>query len=106
MHDEQPRDEGMVASATPSVRPERETDGVTATRAALPLIPVPAAPEGHRYRRVSVERVAGACGAVIAGVDLASDPDDDVVAEIRRAVLDHKVVFFRRPRLTAEEQVA
>jgi alpha-ketoglutarate-dependent taurine dioxygenase len=73
----------------------------------VPLVPVPAAPEGHAYRRVTVERVAGACGAVIGGVDLAHDAhDDDVIAEIRRAVLDHQVVFFRGQRLSPEEQVA
>ena len=77
---------------------------MTATAAAL--VPVPAAPEGHQYRRVSVEPVAGACGAVIGGVDLSEALDDETVAEIRRAVLDHKVVFFRsQPRLTPHEQV-
>ncbi|HZP29520.1 MAG TPA: TauD/TfdA family dioxygenase, partial [Acidimicrobiia bacterium] len=73
----------------------------------VPLIPVPAAPEGHLYRRITVERVAGACGAVVGGVDLAHGvEDDDVVAEIRRAILDHHVVFFRGQRLTPDEQVA
>jgi taurine dioxygenase len=72
---------------------------------ATALVPVPAAPERHEYRRVAVEPVAGACGAVIRGVDLAHDLDDEVVGEIRRAVLDHKVVFFRGQRLTPEEQV-
>ena len=78
----------------------------TTTGTANALIPVPAAPEGHAYRRVTVEPVAGACGAVIGGVDLAESIDDDVVAEIRRAVLDHKVVFFRsQQHLTPNEQV-
>jgi taurine dioxygenase len=76
---------------------------VTATTTAL--VPVPAAPEGHAYRRVTVEPVAGACGALIGGVDLSQELDDEVVAEIRRAVLDHKVVFFRGQRLTPREQV-
>ena len=52
---------------------------------------------GHRYRRVTVEPVAGACGAVVGGVDLARDLDDDVVAEIRRAILDHQVRVLPRP---------
>jgi taurine dioxygenase len=71
-----------------------------------PLAPVAAAPEGHRYRRLTVEPVSGAAGAVVAGVDLASPLDDEVVAEIRRAVLDHHVVFFRGQQLTPHEQVA
>ncbi len=71
-----------------------------------PLVPVPAAPEGHRYRHLTVDRVAGGCGAVLGGVDLAADLDDAVIAEIRRAVLDHHVVFWHGQRLTAEQQVA
>jgi taurine dioxygenase len=70
-----------------------------------PLVPVPAAPEGHRYQHLTVERVAGGCGAVLGGVDLAADLDDAVIAEIRRAVLDHQVVFFRGQQLSAEQQV-
>ena len=66
---------------------------------------MPAAPSGHRYRRVTVDPVARACGAVIGGVDLAQDLDDETVAEIRRAVLDHHVVFFRGQRLSPEQQV-
>jgi taurine dioxygenase len=72
----------------------------------VPLVPVPASPEGHGYRRVTVERVSGAGGAIVGGVDLARDLDDEVVAEIRRAVLDHHVVFFRGQQLTPDEQVA
>jgi taurine dioxygenase len=67
---------------------------------------VPAAPPGHTYRHVTVEPIAGVCGALIGGVDLASDLADDVVAEIRRAVLDHHVVFFRDQHLTPDRQVA
>ncbi len=74
--------------------------------ALVPLVPVAAAPEGHTYRRIGVAPVAGACGAVIDGVDLAADLDDEVIAEIRRAVLDHHVVFFRRQQLTPDRQVA
>jgi taurine dioxygenase len=76
---------------------------VTATE--LPLVPVPAAPEGHEYRHVTVERWAGPCGAVIGGVDLARDLEDGVIAEIRRALLDHGVVFFREQSLSPAEQV-
>ncbi len=71
-----------------------------------PSIPVPAAPSGHEYRRVTVAPVAGACGAVIGAVDLGGELDDEVVAEIRRAVLDHHVVFFREQALSPEQQVA
>jgi taurine dioxygenase len=58
------------------------------------------------YRAISVEPIAGALGAEIADVDLAADLDDDVVAEIRRAWLDHLVVFFRDQELTPEQFLA
>ena len=47
------------------------------------------------YETIEVTPVAGALGAVISGVDLASVLPDPTVAEIRRAWLDHGVVFFR-----------
>jgi taurine dioxygenase len=81
---------------------------VTATpgvRGDIPLVPVPAAPEGHAYRHVTVTQYAGACGAIVSGVDLAVELDDDVIAEIRRALLDHGVIFFRGQSLTCEQQV-
>jgi taurine dioxygenase len=70
------------------------------------LIPVPAAPSGEPFRHITVEPVAGACGALVSGIDLADDLGDAVVAEVRRAVLDHRVVFFRGQDLSPDRQVA
>lgn len=70
-----------------------------------PLVPVAAAPPGHAYRHIEVEPWCGAGGAVVHGVDLADELDDAVIAEIRRAVLDHLVVFFRGQSLTPDQQV-
>ncbi|HTD51215.1 MAG TPA: TauD/TfdA family dioxygenase [Acidimicrobiia bacterium] len=47
------------------------------------------------YRGIKVQPLAGAIGAEITGVDLATDLVDETVAEIRRAWLEHLVVFFR-----------
>lgn len=47
------------------------------------------------YATIKVQPIAGALGAEITGVDLATDLLDETVAEIRRAWLDHLVVFFR-----------
>jgi taurine dioxygenase len=58
---------------------------------------------GDRYRTIEVKPIAGALGAEIAGVDLATDPDDDTLAEIRRAWLAHLVVFFRDQALGPDE---
>jgi taurine dioxygenase len=46
-----------------------------------------------------IRPLAGAIGAEIAGVDLARDLDEDTVAALRRAWLDHLVLFFRRQDL-------
>ncbi|MBU6497219.1 MAG: TauD/TfdA family dioxygenase [Rhodospirillales bacterium] len=43
--------------------------------------------------------IAGALGAEISGVDLAADPSDALIAEIRRIWLAHGVVFFRNQDL-------
>jgi len=48
-----------------------------------------------RHQTITVTPIAGQIGAEIGGVDLARDLDDVVLAEIRRAWLEHLVVFFR-----------
>src|SRR5216684_2621852 len=58
------------------------------------------------YRAFDVSRVAGALGAEISGIDLARPLDDAVIAEIRRALLDHQVIFFRDQHLTPEQHLA
>jgi taurine dioxygenase len=54
---------------------------------------------GAPYRTIEVAPIADALGAEIAGVDLAGELPDETVAEIRRAWLDHLVVFFRDQEL-------
>lgn len=48
---------------------------------------------------VEIRPIAGALGAEIAGVDLSEDLDDGMIAAIRRAWLDHLVIFFRGQEL-------
>jgi taurine dioxygenase len=55
------------------------------------------------YRHLDVNPIAGSAGAEISGVDLAQDLPDDVLAEIRAALLDHLVIFFRDQRLTDDQ---
>ncbi len=52
-----------------------------------------------------VAMVGGGAGAEISGVDLAR-LDDAAFAEIRRAFLDHLVLFFRDQRISPEQHVA
>lgn len=47
------------------------------------------------HDHIRVTPIAGALGAEIDGVDLSRAIDDAVFAEIRRAWLDHLIVFFR-----------
>ena len=60
----------------------------------------------NAYRTIEVEPIAGALGAEIDGVDLDQDLSDETVDEIRRAWLDHLVVFFRDQSLEPEQFVA
>jgi len=56
------------------------------------------------YRRIEIAPIAGALGAEIGGVDLAT-LDDETFREIKAAWLKHLVVFFRDQVLTPEQQI-
>jgi taurine dioxygenase len=60
----------------------------------------------RNYRHIEVKPIAGALGAEIAGVDMARDLDDEVVAEVRHALLDHLVIFLRNQKATPQQQLA
>lgn len=55
---------------------------------------------------LDIRPIAGALGAEIDGVDLAQPLGDDTVAGIRRALLDHLVIFFPDQSLTPAQLVA
>ncbi|MET0997742.1 MAG: TauD/TfdA family dioxygenase [Marmoricola sp.] len=56
---------------------------------------------------VRVRKVGGRIGAVVEGVRLGGDLDDQTVAEIRSALLEHKVLFFRgQQHLDDDSQIA
>src|SRR5438067_437169 len=59
-----------------------------------------------RNSRIEVLPVAGALGAEIGGVDVATDLDDAVITEIRRALLDYGVIFFRDQKLDIDRNKA
>lgn len=50
--------------------------------------------------RIEIKRVSGALGAEVFGVDLGQPLDDATLAEIRRAWLEHLVLFFPGQRLS------
>lgn len=51
---------------------------------------------------LSLERLTPALGAVIEGVQLGDELDDATVATIRKALLDHGVLFFRGQQASVE----
>ncbi|MEO9191463.1 MAG: TauD/TfdA family dioxygenase [Acetobacteraceae bacterium] len=55
------------------------------------------------YRHLEVTPISGSGGAEIGGVDLAHELPDDVLGEIRAALLGHQVIFFRNQRLTDDQ---
>ncbi|TWT10824.1 TauD/TfdA family dioxygenase [Reyranella sp. CPCC 100927] len=60
----------------------------------------------RNFQYLDVRPIAGALGAELHGIDLSQDLDDDMIAEVRQAWLDHLVVFFRDQTLTPAQQVA
>jgi len=61
---------------------------------------------GTETMSISIQRVAGALGAEIGDVDLSEGLSDATIAEIRQALLDHKVIFFRDQDITPEQHLA
>lgn len=55
---------------------------------------------------LTIEPIAGALGAEIGGVDLSRPLDGEIVVSLRRALLDHLVIFFRDQDLTPESFMA
>jgi taurine dioxygenase len=52
-----------------------------------------------RNSRIEVRPIAGAIGAEIHNVDVGADLDEGTVGDIRQALLDHCVIFFRDQKL-------
>lgn len=55
---------------------------------------------------LEISRLSPHIGAEIRGVDLSADLDDGTVAEIRQALLDHQVLFFRDQDLSYDRHKA
>ncbi|HEY9799781.1 MAG TPA: TauD/TfdA family dioxygenase [Leptolyngbyaceae cyanobacterium] len=58
------------------------------------------------YKHIEVKPTSGFTGAEIGGVDLSTHLEDEVIAEIRKALLKWKVVFFRNQNIDHAAQVA
>ena len=53
--------------------------------------------------RLEVQPITGTIGAEIHGVDISSDLSDETIGQIRRALVDHCVIFFRDQKLDVEQ---
>jgi taurine dioxygenase len=93
------------------------TAGATPRAFRLPGYPVAVGPFTHvaaerdrlaalRWRSFDARRLGATVGAEIEGVDLTAPLADDVVAELRQALHDYKVIFFRGQPLTPPQHVA
>jgi alpha-ketoglutarate-dependent taurine dioxygenase len=58
------------------------------------------------YRTISVNKISGALGAEISGVDLSQKLDDGVIGELRRALVENCVIFFRDQNITPDQHLA
>ena len=58
------------------------------------------------HAHITTRRISGAIGAEIDGVNVADDLDQATVDEIRRALLEHNVIFLREQELTSEQYLA
>ncbi|MBD2341418.1 TauD/TfdA family dioxygenase [Calothrix sp. FACHB-156] len=53
-----------------------------------------------------IKPIAGRIGAKIIGVDLSSHLSDEIISDIRKALVKHKVIFFREQNIDANQQIA
>ncbi|MBV6760721.1 TauD/TfdA dioxygenase family protein [Rhodococcus opacus] len=79
--------------------------GADPLKASGPLVARPPA-DTSGYSRITVEPVAPTIGADIAGVRLSGSLDDETMAEIRRALTDWKVLFFRDQDISRDDHRA
>jgi alpha-ketoglutarate-dependent taurine dioxygenase len=103
-------DTRVVASKDPSA-------GLALRPLALADYPIVAGPFGHlaaererlaglQWRSFDATPIGATVGAEIHGLDLCRALPDDVIAEMRQALHDYKVLFFRDQPLTPAQHVA
>lgn len=105
-----------TTGATATAPGEDPASSLRARRIRLPGREVEVGPLGHlateRQRLAALEwehfdaaPQAATIGAEISGLDLTADLSDETVAELRRALCDYKVLFFRDQALAPKDHV-
>jgi taurine dioxygenase len=78
---------------------------VTITAGPRSLLRTPAGWTKQKYEYIEIDPLEPTIGAEIIGVDLSSPVEAPVFAELRRALLEWKVIFFRNQEMTAESHI-
>ena len=63
-------------------------------------------PDVSNFTRFEARPMSPSIGAEILGVDLREDQDDGLIADLRRALLTYKVIFFRDQEITRAQHIA
>ena len=58
------------------------------------------------YPNIKVKPISGSLGAIVEGVDLREPLDEDTYKDIKEALLENLVIFFRDQDITPAQQVA
>lgn len=58
------------------------------------------------YQRIEVHPLAGSLGAEIRNIDLSQELDERTFVEVKQALLDNLVIFFRDQDITPDKQIA
>lgn len=104
---------GATGEAATTARPQ----DLRAQRFALPGYDIQVGPSPHlaaerdrldalTWEHVDVTRLGATIGAVLDGPDLTTELADEVIAEIRQALAEYKVIFFRDQPMTSDQHVA
>src|ERR1700689_3667038 len=64
------------------------------------------APTNTQYRHLTVRKFSGSGGADVTGVDLSQEVSDEILGEIRAALLDNLVICIRDQDFTPAQQLA
>jgi taurine dioxygenase len=63
-------------------------------------------PPASSFTRIGLNKLSPMIGAEIEGVDLREEQDDATIAEIRAALVRHRVIFFRDQDISVEQHIA